>query len=160
MRLLTLLARYQWLVLAALFAGSAAAHTGLKESVPADQAVVNTAPAAIQLVFTAAVSLVRVELLHAGEHAMDIGFKPVATPTTEFSIPLPPLAPAAYTVNWSVIGADGHTVSNSFAFTVDPTAMAHAHGADHAHGTEHQHDPAHHAEVHGDQAGQADHTNH
>ena len=27
-----------------------------------------------------------------------------------------------YTVNWAAIGADGHTVSNSFSFTVDPAA--------------------------------------
>jgi hypothetical protein len=29
--------------------------------------------------------------------------------------------PGAFTVNWAVIGEDGHTVADSYSFTVDPS---------------------------------------
>ncbi|MEX2130882.1 MAG: copper resistance protein CopC [Pseudohongiellaceae bacterium] len=139
----------------AFFSSPGMAHTALKESSPADTAVINVAPTELKLVFTAAVSLVKMEVLHLGQHAMETGFKPIAEASTEFVLPLPPLAPAAYTVNWSAIGPDGHTVSNSFAFTVDPAAVM-------QHGEGHQHDPAHAHDASHTGSGHepADHVNH
>jgi methionine-rich copper-binding protein CopC len=43
---------------------------------------------------------------------------------TRFSVATPSLTAGSYTVNWAVIGADGHTVTNSFSFSVDPAAVA------------------------------------
>ena len=39
-----------------------------------------------------------------------------------FRLETPGMHPGAFTVNWAVIGADGHTVTNSYSFTVDPNA--------------------------------------
>ena len=118
------------------------AHTALKASLPAAGAVVNMAPAELKLTFTEPVRLVKVEILHMGQHALDTGFKPTTEAKAEFVIGMPSLSPAGYTVNWSAIGDDGHTVSNSFAFTLDPDAPA-------AHTDEHDHEAAHAAHDHG-----------
>ena len=137
------------------FSSITMAHTALKESSPANTAVVTVAPTELKLVFTAAVSLVKMDVLHMGQHAMETGFRPIVEARTEFVLPLPPLAPAAYTINWSAIGPDGHTVSDSFSFTVDPAAAM-------QHGEGHQHDPAHtHDESHAGSAHEpVDHSNH
>ena len=29
-----------------------------------------------------------------------------------------------FTVEWAAIGADGHTITNTFSFTVDPNAIS------------------------------------
>jgi len=96
------------------------AHTGLKTSAPADGAVLQAAPASIDLEFTAAVRLIKLEV-SSGGNALETAFKPAAELTAKYSIPTPGLAAGAYTVDWAVIGADGHTVTNSFSFSVAPS---------------------------------------
>lgn len=144
------------IILMASVAGTAAlAHTGLKTSLPANGAVVTIAPAELHLEFNGPVQLLKVEVLHMGEHAMDIGFKPIADAKASFVLPLPSLPASNYTVNWSAIGADGHTVGNSFGFIVDPSGSASA-GMNHGDGGDHHHDgnhDQHHEQNHGDAAG-------
>lgn len=126
------------------------AHTGLKTSSPADGATVQMAPENIELVFTADVRLIKMEITSNGQ-AVKTDFKPSATSAANFVVATPGLTDGSYTVNWAVIGADGHTVTNSFGFTVDASA---AHGAHGAHGESHEHAEGHehsaaHAENHG-----------
>ena len=97
------------------------AHTGLKQSTPAADAVVAVAPAKIDLVFTEPVKLVRLQIM-ASDHEMPSNFTPNATAQAEFSFETPGMHPGKFTVNWAVIGADGHAVNNSYSFTVDPAA--------------------------------------
>jgi methionine-rich copper-binding protein CopC len=106
-----------------LVSSLALAHTGLKESTPADGATVEMAPAVIDLVFTGDVRLIRFEL-SSGDQKLETGFKPVAENKSVYSIATPSLTEGHYTVNWAVIGADGHTVTNSFSFSVDAAAVA------------------------------------
>ena len=126
------------LPLAALTSLPLSAHTALKASVPASGAVINHSPEELRLEFNGPVQLMKLEVLHMGEHAMELGFKPIAEARTEFVMAVPALSPASYTVNWAVIGEDGHTVSESFSFTVDPAAAVHGgsdgHHAGHAAG--------------------------
>lgn len=107
---------------------SAHAHTALEKATPADGAVVTAAPGHINLVFNGPVKLVKLELMGVG-HEMPTKFEPNAEPMAAFMIETPGLHPGAFTVNWAVIGADGHTVTNSYGFTVDPDAAAPAGGA-------------------------------
>lgn len=107
------------------------AHTALKEALPADGAVLNVAPTTLELGFSEEVQLLKVDVSAAGT-AQDIGFKPSAAAARTFSLPLPALRPAAYTVNWTILGADGHRVEGTLGFTVDPAAAAAA-GATDAH---------------------------
>lgn len=108
-----------------LATSSAFAHTGLKESTPAADATVQAAPSKIDLVFNAPVRLVKLEVAGSGP-AVKTEFKPSAEPVAAYSIPAAGLVAGSYTVNWAAIGADGHTVSNSFSFVVDPSSASSA----------------------------------
>jgi methionine-rich copper-binding protein CopC len=123
------------LLLPALLLGSLLyAHTALKVATPADGAVLNTAPTALELGFTEDVQLLKVELATAAGVAQELGFKPSAAAATTFSVPLPALAPAAYQVSWTILGKDGHRVDGKLGFTVDPAAAEASGSASEHHG--------------------------
>ena len=127
---------------------SAYAHTGLKESTPAAAATVKMSPEHLLLVFTEPVKLLKLELMGVG-HEMPTGFEANSEAMVSYRIETPGMHPGEFTVNWAVIGADGHAVSNSFSFTVDPNATD-AVGADHGHGAAegHRHGAAAQAQGH------------
>jgi len=120
-----------------VFSSAAMAHTGLKVSNPADGAVVNQAPEELHLTFTAEVALVRLSVTDAMGKQLELDFKPSTDRSTEYHIPMPAMQMGSLKVEWAAIGEDGHTVTNTFAYTVDPAASAHGHGADHQHSEEH-----------------------
>jgi methionine-rich copper-binding protein CopC len=97
--------------------GSAFAHSSLAASSPGHQAVVMS-PDELMLRFNEQVRLLRVTLVHQPSHNIDFGFEASTAAQQEFSYELPMLMLGEHTVTWTVIGADGHTVSNSFSFTV------------------------------------------
>ncbi len=107
--------------LALLFTVSVLAHTALKDAVPADGTLVKVAPAHIDLLFNGPVRLIKLELMGVG-HEMPTSFEASAEAMASFRLETPGMHPGAFTVNWAVIGADGHTVTNSYSFTVDPNA--------------------------------------
>lgn len=84
---------------------------------PANESTVQAPPAEINLVFNGPVRLVKLEVIAAGQ-ALPTEFKPSAEAVANFSIATPNAKAGDYTVNWAAIGADGHTVSNSFSFVV------------------------------------------
>lgn len=104
---------------------AAHAHTGLKQSTPAADAVVSVAPAKIDLVFTEPVKLLKLQIM-ASDHEMPSSFKPNTDAQAAYSFETPGMHPGKFTVNWAIVGADGHAVNNSFSFTVDPNAQASA----------------------------------
>lgn len=106
-----------------LLANIASAHTGLKESTPAADSVVKATPSELNLVFNGPVRLVKVELL-MGDKSVPTGFEPASEAIASYVIETPVLSPGSFTVNWAAIGADGHTVSNSFGFKFDPQSSA------------------------------------
>ena len=134
--------------LVALFSTNTVAHTALQESNPGDGATVKTPPAQLDLVFNGPVKLIKLELMGVG-HEMPTKFEPLADALAKYRIETPGMHPGQFTVNWAVIGADGHTVANSFSFVVDPAAEEHTgHGADHGH------------EDHDDHSGNTEHSDH
>jgi methionine-rich copper-binding protein CopC len=128
------------------FQAAVFAHTALVEATPGDGSTVIAPPASINLVFTESVQLVKFEVMGTG-HEMPTEFKPNTEARESISVVTPGMHAGNFTVNWAVIGADGHTVTNSYAFVVDPTMAEddHAEGghADH-------HDEGGHADHHGD----------
>lgn len=104
-----------------LASATAFAHTGLSASVPGNGAIVREAPGHINLTFNGPVRLVKLELMGVG-HEMPTNFEANSEAKAEYMIETPGMHPGAFTVNWAVIGADGHTVANSYSFTVDPAA--------------------------------------
>jgi methionine-rich copper-binding protein CopC len=111
------------LALGLALAVAAQAHTPLKSSAPAAEALVS-APKAIELAFGGDVRLTSVALTDAGGAAKHLDAVPTAVGST-FSLAVhEPLAPGAYKVVWRAVGGDTHIISGEFAFTV---VAAHAH---------------------------------
>lgn len=105
---------------AALFALSsvAGAHTHLKMSMPADNAVLASPPKQIMLHFSEATRLTAVSLRKDGEGEQK-ELKPLPKePAADLSIPVAALAPGKYTVNWRAMGKDNHVMSGALHFTV------------------------------------------
>lgn len=106
-----------------LLAGSPGvrAHSMLHASVPADGARVSVAPAALELSFGSDVRLIALRMSGADGVAVEVPSPSSRDAAREFRLPLPALAPQHYTVDWTVMGADTHRVSGSFAFDIgDP----------------------------------------
>lgn len=113
---------------------SALAHTHLEMSSPKSGETVSS-PSVMMLTFGGDVRLVRVEV-QGSAGPVDIEFAPVAAAQARFHMPMPFMAAGQYVVTWTAIGDDGHTVSDDFTFTVDPSAPAAVmdHGESHSHG--------------------------
>lgn len=120
-----------------LFAVQALAHSSLTASLPGNGADV-VSPQQLALTFNEPVRLLRLSLVHGENHQIDFGFQAVTAAQSEFVFDLPALMVGAHTVTWTIIGSDGHTVSNSFGFTVNPQA-GEAHMEHHAHDEHHHH---------------------
>jgi methionine-rich copper-binding protein CopC len=101
-------------------AATAFAHTALTEATPGDGAMMKQGPAHINLTFNGPVKLVKLELMGVG-HEMPTNFESNSEAKNAFMIETPGMHPGAFTVNWAVIGEDGHTVADSYSFTVDPS---------------------------------------
>lgn len=98
-------------------------HTRLLTSAPAKDTVLTLAPTTLALTFSEKVELptTRIVLLDAAQRSVPLG--PVTrTPDVKESPVVAritaPLVPGAYTVQWTVAGADGHAVKGSFGFTL------------------------------------------
>ena len=104
-----------------LVSASAFAHTALTETAPGMGAIIREAPGHINLTFNGPVKLVKLELMGVG-HEMPTNFETNSEAKAAFMIETPGMHPGEFTVNWAVIGADGHTVADSYSFTVDPNA--------------------------------------
>ncbi|MEX0738626.1 MAG: copper resistance protein CopC [Pseudohongiella sp.] len=98
-------------------AGKALAHGELVSSAPGHEAVV-TMPEALILNFNDDVRLLRLALVHGASHNIDLGFSPSTEAKSSFTHELPELMIGAHTVDWTIIGPDGHTVSGTFNFVV------------------------------------------
>ncbi len=110
-------------VLAALIVSLAAfAHTPLKTSSPAADSTVAQV-SAIEVEFNDSVRLVRLQVMH-GEVEVPTGFAVNPEPVAAYRIEAPNLPAGKITVEWAAIGADGHTLTDTFSFTVDPNAAA------------------------------------
>ena len=119
-----------FLVLAA-FLGAGFAHTELKESDPAEDAVLTESPTAIKLTYTTdvrlALSTVSVRPALPGATPAPAGKLAYLADDRRDVIVLPlsePLAGGGYTVAWTTAGPDGHKLSGEFGFRVEIPALA------------------------------------
>tara|TARA_B110000879_G_scaffold41106_2_gene57904 strand:- start:27 stop:446 length:420 start_codon:yes stop_codon:yes gene_type:complete len=100
---------------------TASAHNVLKSSTPAGGSMLDRSPSELALDFNGQVRLVKLSLKRSDE-SIDVGFKPDLTAATSFIVPVPELASGAYSLEFSVIGEDGHTVAGHFNFGIGMAA--------------------------------------
>lgn len=116
------------LLLSILFVcGAANAHVELYDAKPAANSMLENAPEELLLSFSGDVRMVKLTLTDAKGKAVNFGFKPVMDATDEMRWTLPDLAAGKYTVQWKVMGEDGHTFEDSYGF--------HVHGSHAQHGS-------------------------
>jgi methionine-rich copper-binding protein CopC len=110
--------------LALLPAASASAHDYLVSSDPAADATVTAPQSTVTLTFNDRVldygSNTRLEVTDAAKQHFETGCATVADRTV--SAPLALGAAGQYTVTYQIVSADGHTVSESYAFQYQPPA--------------------------------------
>src|SRR5262245_46882858 len=107
-----------------LFGSEAAhAHAVLLDTVPADGAVLATAPSDVILRFNEPISPVTVRVLAIDARPIADGSN-ARTENNSISLPLPTdLANGTYVVSYRVISLDSHAIAGSFAFSVGDAQM-------------------------------------
>ena len=106
------------LILALLVVASAVkAHSPLIATMPADGAVLESAPNNLQLTFNGKARLARLLLSRDGAD-IPLGKDHLMQKATQHDVPLPALADGRYQVRWRALSADGHIIKGTFAFTV------------------------------------------
>ncbi|CAM3517990.1 copper resistance protein CopC [Paenibacillus lupini] len=107
--------------LAALFLlpSVAMAHSRISESMPAKDATVTASPTEISMTFNTNIeNLSKFKLINETGEQVPTGDITVNEATMSSSV-AEPLKNGAYTVKWTIIGADGHAVDGEYAFTVN-----------------------------------------
>lgn len=106
-------------VVAAMTAATPAlAHTAVRETSIAENATLARGPATFTVVFSGATGLANVTLTDATGRAVALDYAPPRAMASSFTIPLPNLAPGAYTLAWRTIAHDGHAMPGAVHFTI------------------------------------------
>lgn len=105
-------------ILALALSSIAQAHTHLERAMPADSAVLAEPPANLMLHFSAATRLTALSLQKEGEKEQKPAGPLPKAASKDITVPIAPLAPGKYTVNWRVVGDDNHVMSGALSFTV------------------------------------------
>jgi methionine-rich copper-binding protein CopC len=105
-------------IMAALVAAQpVAAHSELRDSVPAAGAVLDCAPAQIELQFNEGVLLTALRLHQVDGDEVKLPRRAIREATQEI-IALPPLQPGDFRAEWRVISPDGHDVGGAIHFSI------------------------------------------
>jgi methionine-rich copper-binding protein CopC len=104
----------------ALLSGAALAHSPVKATSPANDAVLEAAPEAVTMTFAAPARVMKVSVTHTTKDGSEE--RKVQVPTRDMltEIELEPefSGPGNYKVNWRALGEDGHVLKGSFAFEI------------------------------------------
>ena len=85
---------------------------------PSDGAVLSRSPEHINITFAHPVRLTILKLSTIFGEVIPVEFDQVEEGTADIAVPVPPLDPDDYTVEWRALGGDDHAMSGSFSFTV------------------------------------------
>ncbi len=106
------------LVVLVLAIPPAAAHSELRQSIPAAGAVLTQSPEKIELHFNERVQLTALRLYRIGGEEIILPRRSIRAATHEV-IPLPILSPGAYRAEWRIISADGHPAGGVISFLLE-----------------------------------------
>ena len=104
--------------LIAMWASVATAHSPLKSTTPANEAIIAQAPNEIRLDFGKDIRLTRLAVTHTDDKKMKLdlsghdGFKKL------YLVPFEGTGTGNYLIEWRGLGDDGHALNGTFSFTV------------------------------------------
>lgn len=102
-----------------LLPSAAMAHSKLQTALPAVDATVDVSPERIEMTFDTKIEkLSTFKLFNEAGEQIETGKAEVNEDTMTGSVPAV-LENGAYTVEWTIIGADSHAVKGEYTFTVD-----------------------------------------
>ncbi len=99
-----------------LISNSLFAHAKMVTSIPANNASYDTPLAAIELSFKAPSRLIKLSLKTDSNQKIALNFKPSSQAKNQFSIALPNLDKGTYTLEWTILGGDGHKMKSKVRF--------------------------------------------
>ena len=106
------------LVLMLLLPAQVFAHSKLTVSSPENNATLETSPAIISMEFNTDIASLSTFTLE-NEAGNTVAVEQINVEGAKLSgVPTEPLINGNYTVKWTIIGADGHTINGNFAFRV------------------------------------------
>jgi methionine-rich copper-binding protein CopC len=99
---------------------NAAAHAHLAKASPKPGSTVAPAPKRVVLSFTEKLEpkFSSVEVRDSKGASVEAGKAQAGADRTQLQVPLKPLRPGTYTVNWRVLSVDTHRTKGSFTFSV------------------------------------------
>jgi methionine-rich copper-binding protein CopC len=84
----------------------------------ADKASLAKAPDAFTASFEEQAAITGLMIMtDAGKH-IDLDYRPAKTMSKTLSVPLPKLAPGAYTLSFKAVAKDGHAMTTAIHFTI------------------------------------------
>jgi copper resistance protein C len=103
---------------------NALAHASITNSSIANGATVASAPANFGVTFSAPVRLANVTITNSAGQSVPMTYRGPATPSAQFSIPLPRLAAGSYVMSFRAMGGDGHVMAPQTRFTIGAAPAA------------------------------------
>ena len=104
--------------LLALAAVEAGAHSDIETSVPANGAVLDGAPAEIELAFDKPVRVTRIQLTVDQGAPVDLDLGEQVSFATRIRIPLADKGSGSYRIEWRGLADDGHAMRGELEFEV------------------------------------------
>lgn len=108
-------------LLLGLLATQANAHTPVIGTSPKHGSILNQSPLSVEISFRDPVRLTSMRAVEAGERERKLEFSPIDT-AAEFKVTDPKLGPGRVEIRWKALSKDGHVISGSFLFTIQPVA--------------------------------------
>jgi methionine-rich copper-binding protein CopC len=99
----------------------ATAHTSIRSTVPANEAVLAESPASIEITFEHIAQLTSVVVATGDRAPRELAFEPRGNAFT-FRVTEPRLAPGRNEVRWKGLSSDGHVIGGTLVYTVEPSA--------------------------------------
>lgn len=90
----------------------------LQKSIPADNAMLMSAPKALLLNFSDDVRLTAISLTSEKGESIDFSFAPAFKKSASYQWKLPQLPPSTYTVSYVLMSDDGHKIAQDYTFMV------------------------------------------
>ena len=102
-----------------MWASVAIAHSPLKSTTPANEAIIAQAPNEIRLDFGKTIRLTRLAVAHADDKKMKLDFSGNDGFKKLYLVPFEGMGTGKYLIEWRGLGEDGHALNGTFSFTVE-----------------------------------------
>lgn len=109
--------------------GTAWAHAQLLSTVPAENAVLETAPSQVTLTFNEPVSLLALKLIGPDGNSSDLAGSAAGGGRVTVQLPSD-IASGTHVLSWRVVSADGHPIGSSLVFSIGHVTGAAAVGVE------------------------------